>query len=337
MIDIPSFIFSERKEQLPEEKIAEIIRDKTIDMVDYGVVGSNSLIPESTEQNSIPVHTLLQYSHGTKQHLNALQGILRGPREFTIIDMADQKPGTTQGEGNVLLRKEKSGHYYEFPHEMTSPYINAFAAGFDTSRRKTARMGVDIKRDDNHNVWVVEYGYHQPPPDSTIFDASYPDDWGKFIRQSVGNFSSPINPEKQLLLNFIFSPRELSGKEMIERLPFFYTNMTRECMSYKGTKDTGKFRTTTLGFNAENMYRKLKASEKSDPQEGALHEGYATELTTLQKQGNREFQVIQLGKTRIGTQAFFIYSAAERPIVSEIKPIQHESPVPTTIPILQPV
>ena len=55
MVDIPSFIFSERKEQLPEEKIAEIIRDKTIDMVDHGVVGSNSLIPESAEQKGTPI------------------------------------------------------------------------------------------------------------------------------------------------------------------------------------------------------------------------------------------------------------------------------------------
>lgn len=82
-------------------------------------------------------------------------------------------------------------------------------------------------------------------------------------------------------------------------------------------QQVGAFKTQKIFFDALGMAAALKATDTFDSRPETKHSKNSLEIYALEKERNREFSIVQLGKTPIGNLTYHVYSASEQPLAKE--------------------
>src|SRR5688572_4112650 len=72
------------RNELPPDETAVILRDLQLDMMNYGVLGSNTEIPQAENNRAVTLPHLLGYSQTVQRHFDAMRGILHAPTRFAV-------------------------------------------------------------------------------------------------------------------------------------------------------------------------------------------------------------------------------------------------------------
>ena len=54
-----------------------------------------------------------------------------------------------------------------------------------------------------------------------------------------------------------------------------------------------------------------------DSRPESLHSNHSLEIYALEKEGNRGFSIVELGKVEIGNLSYFVYLCSEQPLARE--------------------
>lgn len=285
---------SESGESLTPHEIAKQIRDIELNAIDYGARGSEYEIPNQLDRKATKLPTLLQYSRPVLNHLQTLRGILSSPREFQIVDSPNLSWRDENPDGDVIYRKEGPNHVYYFAHHLTSPYLNSWSAGLDNLARGEPFLGLAIleNNDKMKGLWQSSYNYsdHDETSDDSIS-------------------MSHLYPEREMALQFWFSPKRLSAKSLFENFPS--SKNLRDHLSLVGEKMSGDFRHVILNFDGKRM---ADFEEREHMWRDDLTERY---VDLLRKRGNFDFSVVEIGKTQLGGEKHWVYTGSDISRVEE--------------------
>lgn len=299
---------------LSRHEVARQIRDVAVRMFDFGVLGSDSFLPEERTSSTVKIPILLRYSPNTMAHYQTLAGVLRSPREFRITVNRCQRRGceeSNESQGDVIYQEGNPwfADEYRFAHHLTSPYLNAWMAVLDG--REKGKPFLDVCLLNWHDIrWMVTYAYFEWEPfnqgDMQYLEGNYPK-----VKRWMGFFAGEANPERYGLLNFGLSPQPLVGEQFLQG----YWPRTKPYLRLTGSQKIGPFRVTNFYFDAVTMAQDLGKHNPRGPQE--IYGENDLLIYTLTKEGNREFSIVDLGKTQIGNLIYYMYSTSEQPLVKE--------------------
>jgi len=159
---------------------------------------------------------------------------------------------------------------------------------------------------------MVHYAF-MPWSRYDIFDADYVEGNYASERRCIGVGAKIWQPEKSLLVNFVFSPKPLDTRYFNQ----WQSRITERHLKNTGKEKVGAFQVQQVGFDAKAMETELRRDDKLNPRPGALHSNNSLEIYALEKEGDREFSIVNLGKTNIGNLAYHIYSVSEQPLARE--------------------
>lgn len=312
------------KEQLASpDEIARNIRSTLLDMMQYGVSGSNNRIPTESQQGAIPLPTLLRYSQKTLAHYKTLQGILRAPRDFSIVD-ADKvdDSGYTFSEepetpdGDILKQDVGDGQLeYQFAHHLTSPFMNGFAAAVDTLSKEKPYLGVTIAHIQRDDLWKVYYGFSKYYSTNIYMD-DYLEKRKQSLFSSIGEAAhSKVFPDKNALLTMAFSLKSCTPEDL---LSLYFNPSTQHMISFVERKIVGKFEVTTFVLHAQKALEYFKKDDdRHRTSREALFKGNEPEIAILEERGDIEFSIVKLGIKTIGTSTYHVYSGSELPLAEQ--------------------
>lgn len=320
------------RQALPTHQVANQLREAWLDMFYFGVTGSDKPIPNEPSREATRLPSILHYSDRTSTHFQRLADILRVPREFKITETPNGEWRDVIPDGDVIYRKEDDKDLYYFPHELSSPYLNPVAAVLDKLYGDDAYLDVSLMRKPSE-VWNMTY-YLGFWGRTNIFEPDYPEVIYQRDNRGFGGNGSLVHPERAFLLEYIFSGQKLPASWFVEN---GYPPYTTRYLSAQSEEKVGKFRVINLAFNAEAMAAALRKKDHLDPRPGVIHTNNSAEIHALEKDGNREYSIVELGSVRIGNLSYHVYSGAEQPLVKEreFRPVSKPQTVPN--PFRQPV
>lgn len=298
----------QRKEGPPQSphEIAKYIRDVQLNMFDYGVIGSNTDLPQGPDPKAVKLPHLLRYSPTILQHMQTLIGILRAPRDFQITNQPDTGWMGKKPDGDVIYSKNGKNHEYEFAHHLTSPYLNAWAAAFDKLAKEEPMLITYIIQQNelDNGTWYMGYRcrYWSNPNPNTI--------------------GSNYFPERDKVLNFMYSPIRLDGKSMYKKMGF--APVVRDRVTFMGEVQKGNFRSFIYHFDALS-FADLEAKQSYVDD---LAERYSS---FLRKKGNVEFAIVEVGTVTLNGKKHWVYTGSEQSGIE----VPEEQNVPKAARILQ--
>jgi len=164
-------------------------------------------------------------------------------------------------------------------------------------------------------IWKVRYIYRPSPPYNTT-EEDFVVGTYRETRESIG-IAEQYDPERAFLLNFIFSPRPASPEELLRS-----GTLTKSQMRFifpLGTERSGKFEVHKFRLDVTGMigmYEKKNARERGRNPD-SVHEPYDLEIHGLRERKTDEITIVRLGKVKVGSQTFHVYSGSELPLVRE--------------------
>lgn len=278
----------QRKEGPPQSphEIAKYIRDVQLNMFDYGVIGSNTDLPQGPDPKAVKLPHLLRYSPTILQHMQTLIGILQSPREFQVTNQPDSWDESQRPDGDIIYSAEGKNHVYYFANHLMSPYLNSWAAAIDSLEKDIPSMHVYIMQENEKakGIWTVDYNCR-------YFDSTH-----------KNNIASNFYPERDMVLNFTYSPTRLNGEFFSKN---HHARVVQDRLTYIGEKTTGDFRSFIYGFNALS----LAESEAKQDYIKDLAERYSG---FLRQKGNIEYAVVEVGTVTLNGKKHWVYTGSEQ-------------------------
>jgi len=285
----------EHGEKINTDEIARQIREIQLNAIDLGVLGSSQDIPSETNKKAIKLPILLHYSSTIRKHFQTLRGVLYEPREFQVVDKTGQPWRNDVPDGDVIFRMEGRNPVYYFATHLTSPYLNSWAAAMDSLSSGRPFLNIAILRNNSSHdgIWKMVYNFTDHK------DAT-----------SNNNVSmSNLYPERQMALQFWYSPKQLSAKYIFDKFPC--AEIVKEHLNLVGDKKVSNFRQVIFHFDGKRF---ADREEHDRVWRDDLPDKYAA---FLRKRGNFDFSVVEIGTTTLGGQKHWIYTGSEVARVEE--------------------
>ena len=270
-------------------EIAREIRDVQLNAIDFGVIGSHHDIPSQASKKASKLPTLLLYSGSIRNHFQTLRGVLSEPREFQIVDQVGQPWRDDVPDGDVIYRMESRNPIYYFTSHLTSPYLNSWAAAIDNLRSGKPFLCIAILQNNESHDGIWEMAYNFTDHNDMTSDNNV----------SMSN----LYPERQMILQFWYSPKRLSAKYLFNNFPC--AKVVKEHLSLVGDKENSDFRQIVFHFDGK---RYADREEHDHIWRDDLPERYAA---FLHKRGDFDFSIVEIGTTTLGGQKHWIYTGSE--------------------------
>lgn len=342
---------SEESLQL-QHAAAEEMRETVLDMMDFGVLGSDVSIPDAEIKSGIKLPALLRYSPHTMQHYKTFVGVLSDLRQYQLTDTPETSWDSDEAHGNVIFESEDMIDMYVYPHHFTAPYLNALLGALhitekghpylsirtalhkgiyynqlygkimDSFEMRRIRPNAGLRKalltlipDYYYNkkmdgVWSTRYIYSHGSS-YNVYDQEFLDGNYAGYMHNIGHDSLFDNPAKTLLLDYIFSPRELSPEDIVE-----HSFMRKIRNNIKVTK-TGKggpyeaFDVTELYYDSKKFIKFLERIDYPDERPDVLFSQYALQRYAQEQIGDQIFSIVKLGVKDINGTQYHIYTGGE--------------------------
>ncbi len=288
---VPGLRKEKRRNELSPDETAMLIRQRQLDMMNYGVLGSDIEIPNRDNSKAITLPHLLGYSHRLNHHFDVMRGVLHAPNQFQITPYNGLHSDETI-EGDVLYHQEGKNHIYSISNNVISPFTNPFIAAGDNPM-----LYIYIIQDNNrkHGTWGASYHYLAR---------------NRLSEDNIG--SSFLFPEKHMTLNFWYSPKQLTGKDIYD-----YTKGDFET-SRKNTKYIGEEKRE--GFRKFNFHFDAAATAETLESEPMPHSSDIEKAEFLRQKGDVEFSVVEVGTVMLGGKKHWVYTGSEHAQVAKKQP-----------------
>jgi hypothetical protein len=274
-----------------------------LDLGINGTLGSDIQIPKTPDKKAQKIAALLGYSSDTRIHLRTLMNILSAPAEFSLRKPQGQQVDAEYAEtGDVLHRLIEGYHYFQFTKGVDDPYLQGLQSGINPYTMSSAQLDVSIYQRSG-GLWAVSYFYALPRNRHSTEEEKnevYYQDTKHNINEDL------VSPERKFLLSFIFSPQKLNGLEVCRtKISDFYMQFIQNL----GPTKIGKFNAQNYLFDAGrlvNFYRNSNSPKDFEP-----------EIYCLEKDGNRQFQIVDVGREEIGNMTYHIYTGSEQALTQD--------------------
>jgi hypothetical protein len=338
-------LFGENPEIDPSKmESAEVIRNGVISALVNGVEGTTKDIPdiEAQKASKYKLQLLLKYSSETTHHARMLAGALASPRDFRLVDAEKLGlPADPEAQsGNVIYQEENAPigkiHSYQFPTEITSPYLNPFQR--HKSLNETFSPDVQIRlefyaKNGKVKQGKLDYRFNpaNPPwpvgnPEALAVELkrrgkeSYPTFWDTEL----------LYPHKHSLLTFHYFPERMDPNNLHAKiLSSPYEQMTTYV---KDAEKKNGFDVLTVAYNKKAIMldtQKSLATER-DPDNRSFCQARLMLYESIRE--DPSFQIIGIGKVKIDGQDFYIYTGADKGGISVPEKEQSRIAVPSLMP-----
>lgn len=276
----------ESKNALPPEDIAKIVRDRQLDIFNFGVLGSDVEVPDKHNSKATKLPNLLRYSPKVIKHMQAMIGIFSSPKAFEIETGKFYHDNLT---ADVLYCKEGQNHVFYFTHNTIQHYLNGLIMS-NKSGEGYSDLIVSILQENERRAgkWIADYNFFDFSTDET-FERSFPG----------GN----LHPERQMLLSFWFSPKKLDGIYFLKNYPS--SQIVKDHLSFTGEKKASGFR--FFNFHYDSLSHADK--EEKMPYIEDLAVRYSS---FLRKKGNIDFSIVEIGIVTLDGVKHWIYTGSEQ-------------------------
>lgn len=268
---------------------ARELRDRSLDILDFGVISSTSEVPNKHDSKATKLPYLLRYSPIINSHMNNLRRILSSPREFQIVDKPGQAWRSDLPDGDVIYRRERKNHVYYFTHDLSSEDLNPFLAAFNSLKENDPFLCVSIvKINEGTHKHLWDLGYFFSIHDET---------------SNINIKASNLSPERDMVLNFWFSPRRMDGEEIFKKFPT--CEFVKGYLTFVGTEDIQGFRHHIIHYNALGQ---AEVEEKSN----YIYDLAYQYSSYLRRKGNLQFSIVEIGKIKLHSQSYWVYTGSEQ-------------------------
>jgi hypothetical protein len=274
--------------------LAQQIRDRTLDALDFGVIASETQLPHQLSDKTIRLPFLLRYSSQLISHMNNLRSILANPHEFELTTSQGGNWGCDKLAYNIVYESAGLDHIYYFNHPLLADTTASLEASPNSIFENEPFIDVaivNVGEKKRHGFWLTSYRY-------SVYDSISP-------RNISG---SDLQPEKSMLLNFWFSPKRLTGKQIQDY--FYLSAHTRRYIEFLETKDQQGFRYHLYRHKAAlhaNSFQKFKSHWAEEPRV----------INSLLRKGDRDFTVVEIGTIDLAGQNYYIYTGSEQSGINE--------------------
>lgn len=269
-------------------EIAKQAREVELNAMDFGVLGTDKLIPDAPDKKSTKLPHLLRYSPTILKHFETLRNILAEPKEFKIVDRVGMSWTDDVPDGDVIFRMEGKNPVYYFTHHLTSPYLNAWSAAISTYLSGEPYLCVAILQNNEKmsGLWQSVYSFS---------------DHSEVSENNVA--MSNLYPERHMALQFWFSPTKLTPNDFLEKFPS--SQVVRDHLKLVGEKTDSGFRQIILHFEGKKYAEKeLRDRIWRDD----LPDIYAA---LLNKRGDFDFSIVEIGTAILGGKKHYVYTGSE--------------------------
>ncbi len=275
----------ERKANLNPEDIARIVRDRQLDIFNYGVLGSDIEVPNKQNSKATKVPHLLKYSPKVLKHMQTMIGIFSSPKAFETESAKFYHDETT---ADVLYCKEGKNHVFYFTHTSIEAYLNGLMMGTNNEVYSDLIVSIMQENEIRNGVWMADYNFIDFSTDETL-ERSFPG----------GN----LHPEQQMLLSFWFSPKKLDGNYFLKNYPS--SQIVKDHLSFTGEKKASGFR--YFNFHYDSLSHANKEEKMPYIEDLAIR--YSS---FLRKKGNIDFSIVEIGTITLDGTKHWIYTGSEQ-------------------------
>lgn len=276
----------EKNNTLSPEAIARIVRDRQLDIFNFGVLGSDVEVPDKQNPKATKLPNLLRYSPKVIKHMQTMIGIFSSPRAFETETGKFYHDNVT---ADVLYCKEGQNHVFYFTHNTIEHYLNGLIIGNESGEGYSDLIVSILQENERRGgTWITDYNF---------FDFSTDETQGRSF--PGGN----LHPEQQMLLSFWFSPKKLDGSHFLKNYPS--SQIVKDHLTFTGEKKVSGFRFFNFHYNSLSHADK----EEKMPYIEDLAVRYSS---FLRKKGDIDFSIVEIGTVTLGGVKHWVYTGSEQ-------------------------
>lgn len=300
------------------EDTAREFRDEMLNVFNFGTQGSRFSIPHDNADRKHPaikIPTLLRYSTDTTKHFAAMRAIYGAPREFQIAESPEKWNPDHDADGDAVVLKHPDGSAEIYlTHQHTAPYMNGLRAALETQSKHLPALYIELKKD-ARNFWTMIYSYQNPDHGLMATEPDFLEAEYKRNKSSFG-FGFDGFPERGLLLQFLWSPIQLTPDTYLNH----YSQQLKPFIKPKEIKQVGNFTVFPFYFAARELAKSMNKS-KPPVEPPNLFSTWDPIIYSLEKDGDREFNIVDIGRVKINGKTYYGYSGSDKALVEE--PVLH--------------
>ncbi|MBI2329767.1 hypothetical protein HYU94_00015 [Candidatus Daviesbacteria bacterium] len=335
-------------------QVARVIRETTLDLLEFGATGSDSPVPNSAETKAVKLPALLRLSPYIMRHYQVFSDILNAPRQFQITKQPNGGWNGEKPHGDVIYHKEECGDFYTFPHQLTSPHLNPSKAaleiinGGDSYHSTTIhrlsgkrhlifplaeaifkKVGITADKEFNRATFQILFPFKTDHAVAGIWNVNYcftvlggatvydPDYLERFWEQTKMEINWQHNVARRGLLSFYYTPRAIDGQTLVNLTTLESKRRFYRVLDMEKAGPYNAFEVFPVHFDGEAAANDLARKDKPSRDPHNTYSEYADERFILHKIGSRNLNFLKLGIKGIAGQTYHIYTLSEEPLVSE--------------------
>lgn len=257
------------------------VKRTVVGMMLNGVISSSKDVTDALDSNSgevMSINKLLEYSDLTRKHLKVERLTLSMlPKNPTVSEDYDH----LHSSGADIVYNGNGGDFFNMGHYVKYNFL------FYSQEEAYTSISINRLLKWSEKFWEVKYG-------CVVHDSNE--------RHKSPWTGSMVYPERDMLLNFLFSPIQLTHVQIMNYMGG--SENFKKYTHFSGAYKWNGFKHIQFLYEGDKLGR-IYARLKDHP--NSMREGKA-----LVERGDFRFSIIELGTAMIGGVKHWIYTGSER-------------------------